>query len=154
MKRETKTQIYTLIVLFLFVGSGLAYAVAYVLPLPKPAEGIYVFDVPLSDAQEGYFIEQNKVVMKYFYSPTCLACRDMESIIEEVIEHLKENLITEKINIKEYSEVMSWFDIKTTPSFILKGKTIERYEDMLTKDELLNKICALYFEEIDECTLS
>lgn len=154
MKRETKNQIFTVIVLLLFVGSGIAYAIFSVFPVTEKPKIENVVDKPLSDAEEAQYLTQNKVVIKYFYSPTCVACQQQEPILEEVINYFDGNMLTEKINIFEYRDQIAVNDIKSTPTFIIKGKSIEQIEDVITKDDLVSKVCGLYFEPIDKCSVS
>lgn len=154
MKKDTKNQIFTMIVLLLFVGSGLAYSISSVFPVQEKPKLENVFYKSLSDSEEAAYIQQNRVVMKYFYSPTCSACQQQEPILEEVMEEFKNNIITEKINIFEYRDAISAFDIRSTPTFILKGNSIEKIEEIMDKDALTKKICGLYLNPIEICTSS
>lgn len=154
MKKDTKNQIFTMIVLLLFVGSGLAFSISSVFPVQEKPKLENVFDKSLTDAEEAAYIQQNKVVIKYFYSTTCSACQQQEPILEEVMEELKENVITEKINIFEHKDAISAFDIQSTPTFILKGNSIEKIEDVIDRDTLMKKVCDLYLNPIEICSSS
>lgn len=151
MNRETKKQVYALLVLFLFLGSSIAYALTYVFPTQQKPKNPYIFDAPLSQQEEAQYIQQNKVIMKFFYQQGCIYCEKMEPILEEIINELGNNLVTEKIDIRQYKETITQYDISGTPTIVLNGKTIDRIEGEATKEDLTSRICSLYFDPVDVC---
>lgn len=150
MKRETKNQMFTIFVLLIFLGSSIAFALMSIIPTQKQ-EVSNVFNRPLSEQEEAQIIKQNKVVVKFFYHPTCQTCISMEPVLDEIITEFRENLATERINIQEFEEQVAENDIQYTPTFIFKGKSIERIDGATEKEELVKTICSLYFELPDVC---
>jgi thioredoxin 1 len=150
MPRLTKQQIFALFVLFIFVGSSAAFALLNVIPITKPKPQL-VFDRPLSNAEEAPFLQQNKVIMKFFYSPECPACATMEPVVDQLVAEFAGSLIVEKINIEEWPDETAAFEITAVPTFYLKGWTVDRVVGEANIDELFSRICELFFEPIDIC---
>lgn len=149
MSKIYKNKIFVLVVLILFVGSSFAFALVNVFPEEKKAS--YVFDTPLSNQDEAVFLQQNKVVMKFFYSPTCPICENMDPVVDELVNEFGGSLIVEKISVVDYADFATQMDVERVPFFHIKGKTVDTYTGEIDKEELFTKICNLYFEEIDVC---
>lgn len=77
MNREKKRQAIALFILFMFVGSSLAFAVISVTSEEKKEEVKTFYERPLENSEEAPFLQQNYVIVKYFWSGTCADC-DLE----------------------------------------------------------------------------
>lgn len=153
IKKETKKQIFTLFVLFMFISSGLAFALisSFVPEQEKKVQLIY--DRLLSNSEEAEFLKKNMVVIKFFWSEDCENCEEINNILNQVFQDLGGKLIIEKANLDEYREEAEILGVDSVPYLYLKGNTIERIAGNTTIDELTKKLCNLYFEPIDECWL-
>lgn len=153
MKRDTKKQLIAVVVLLMFVGSSIAFALISTFGSTKPKEQ-FIFDKPLTNSEEAVFLQQNKVVMKFFFLTTCPVCKSMEPVVEELVQEFNGKLIVEMIDARKYRDEATQYNIENVPTFYIKGKTIDIFVGKMEKEELYNRICALYFEQIEECPIS
>lgn len=150
MKKETQKQIFTLFVLFMFLGSGLAFALMYAFPTEQK-QTTYIFDRPLTDEEEAVYLQSNVVVMQFFFSPTCPHCQAMEPVVEQLAEEFSGYLIVERINVQQYRQIAESNNIQGVPTFILKGSSIDKVVGEVPKENLKSSVCNLYTEPIEFC---
>lgn len=153
LNRETKRQIFALFILFMFVGSALAFALLSAFTPEEEKKVQLMYDRLLSNSEEAEFLQQNMVVIKFFYSEDCENCEEINNIINQVFQDLKGKMIIEKVDIYYYQEEAEILEVDSAPYLYLKGKTIDRVSGETTLEELTKKLCDLYFEPIDECFL-
>lgn len=152
MKREKKMQIMALLILFMFIGSSVAIALISVVPIQKEREAELIYDKPLSNSEEAPFLQQNFVIVKFFWSKNCTVCHDAETALLQARKELNGKIVIEKIDIDKWREHAKALGIQNTPSFYLKGRTI-KIINTTDPDQLIENICPLYFYYIDECAL-
>lgn len=150
MNRERKKQLIALFILFMFVGSSLAFAIISVTTESKPTEVQTVFDRPLENAEEAPFLQQNYVIVKYFWSNKCFDCDLSDQALDSVSTELKGHLVIERINTDEWANYTADLGVTSVPAFYLKGQTIV-VTNTTDSDSLIRAICPLYFHAIDEC---
>jgi len=153
MKKETKTRIFAIFILLVFGMSSIAFAFISVLPKQEQQEIQYSIDYPLSDQEEAYFLQNNVVVAKYFYSEDCLSCASTEAMIDNIIEYFNGRFFVEKINMDNFQNETQRLDITTAPTIYLKGNTIDVITEDITQNELTTKICVLFFAYVEECAI-
>lgn len=151
MKKETKRQLIAIFILLMFAGSSIAFAFISVIPgQEQPEEVQLIFNRPLENAEEAPYLQQNYVIVKYFWSDDCADCDLAEAALMETKAELKDKIVIEKIKLEDWPEHAETLDIESAPTFYLKGRTIvtTRTTD---QDDLIRAICPLYFYYIDEC---
>lgn len=152
MKKSTKKQLIALFILIMFGGSTITYAIISIFPGEQQEK--LIFDVPLTNQEEAKYFQQNRVVMRIYYDYI-----DEDLFIEtaEMIDTLGQKMIIERIDVNQFPEYFELIQGKSGyqddifPVFFLRGNT----EILLQgeRDDLLENLCSLYFEEIDECFL-
>ncbi len=140
---------FALFVLFMFLGSGVAFSVLSA--FPKEEKPTLVFNGPLPREEEGKLISRNIVVVVEFYSPDCSDCARMESDLMELVARFSGSLVLERVDVSLYPELAEYEGIEAVPTLILKGKTIKRIEGLVSKDRLIESICSLYFNPVPAC---
>lgn len=145
-----RNQLFALIILFIFLGSSAAFALLNVIPIQQPKQQL-VFDQPLSNADEAKFLQQNKVVMKYFWSDNCTDCPATEATVKQLFQDFGGALVVESIDVDRWPEAATELDVTTVPTIYLKGYTIERITTDITYDGTYRTICGLFFNQIEAC---
>lgn len=151
MNREKKKQIIALFILFMFVGSSIAFAFISVTTVEKPKEVQTVFDRPLENSEEAPFLQQNYVIVKYFWSDSCIDCDLAEQALSAAKSELNNSMVVEKIKMEDWANYTKELNIGSAPAFYLKGQTIVT-TNTTDSDVLVRAICPLYFYAIEECT--
>jgi alkyl hydroperoxide reductase subunit AhpF len=123
----------------MFLGSSIAYALAFVSDTGEKKQQEYIFNHPLTNTEEVPFLQNNIVVVKYFMSANCTECQSVDDTLSEVYSQLKPQLAIEKIDITAWPDETLELNITTVPTIYIKGFT------------LFSKICDLYFEPIEAC---
>lgn len=85
-------------------------------------------------------------VLVDFWSPTCVPCRTVAPILEELAEEYGDDAKIVKINIFENVVVASKLSVSSLPTLIIfdKGNMVERLVGTQSKDkltELLDQYC-------------
>ncbi|MEM5814405.1 MAG: thioredoxin domain-containing protein [Candidatus Aenigmatarchaeota archaeon] len=150
MNREKKKQIMALFILFMFVGSSLAFAIISVTREENKQEVRTVFDRPLENSEEAPFLQQNYVIVKYFWSEACADCDLAEQALNDAKSELKGRLVIEKINVAEWANYTEDLSVTSVPFFYLKGRTVVTGA-FTDSDALVRAVCPLYFYGIEEC---
>ena len=152
MKKEAKKQLFALIVLFLFVGSGLSFAFISAFTPEEKEDTPLMYDRLLSNQEEAEFLQKNMVVIRFFLKDDCPDCEEMNIVVNEVFQELRGRMIIEKLDMDYYWEEAERLEIDNAPHLYLKGNTIEEISGVITTDELITKLCELYFEPIEDVT--
>ncbi|MBU3904733.1 MAG: hypothetical protein KJ906_01120 [Nanoarchaeota archaeon] len=149
MKKEKKKQLIALFILLMFGGSTLAIALSSAVP-PEVSQKL-IFDEPLAESDEAYFFKQNMVVVRVYYDDQS----DTIDILNNMINTLNQKMMLERIYIpqypNEYSLVEDKFFTKEMPMILIRGRQEVYLNGEQDGSELLDEICGLYFEEIEEC---
>ncbi len=153
MKRETKTRMFAIFILLVFGMSSIAFAFISVIPRQEQQEIQYSIDYPLSDQEEAYFLQNNVVVAKYFYSEDCLGCASTEAMIDQTIEYFNGRFFVEKIDADIFQNETERLEIIDVPTIYLKGNTIDIITEDITQNDLITKICVLFFAYVEECQI-
>ena len=154
MKNETKKKIIAVFILLAFTGSILTGAVSLALDFVFQGGGAQdvqtTFDRPLENSEEAPFLQQNYVVVKYFWSDNCVDCFFAEEALNATRDEVKGKLLIERIKVEDWRNYTDELGIKSVPTFYLKGQTIVS-TTTTDRDELMRAICPLYFYNIEEC---
>lgn len=77
-----------------------------------------------------------------FFADWCGPCRMMEPVIEELSVEMEGKAVVAKINVDEYSNIASKFQIFSIPTLIIfkDGKESERIVGAVGKSEIINKL--------------
>ncbi|MCD8090587.1 MAG: thioredoxin family protein [Clostridiales bacterium] len=72
-----------------------------------------------------------------FYSPSCLPCRRMEPVMEELFEE-NEDIRVAKINIYEGAETASEYGVMASPAFLFfkEGREVGRLVGAMERRDL------------------
>jgi len=149
MNKDKKKQMFAIFVMIMFVGSGLAYAVISIVPTSEDTKQLW-FIRPLEDIEEAPYLQDNFVVVKYFFVEDGERNSYAEERLNKIFQELGGKLIIEFIDAELYDYEADRLGIEEYPYLYLKGSTIEKTNDF---DNLKGSICSLYFEEIDECSI-
>ncbi len=149
MNRDNQKKYLAIFMFVMFFGSTFAMALTYVMPSETKTK--YIFDEPLQDSDEAYFFKQNMIVVRVYYDQPV----DTIDTLANLINVLNQKMALERININQYPEVYDYmkdkFPIQELPMILLRGRQEVYLNGEYTKHELLDQICPLYFETIDEC---
>lgn len=151
MKRETKKQLFSIFVLLMFMGSSIAFAVSSALGRGQPAQeqSALISDKPFTDSEASRYLENNMVVVDFYYSQTPNGAAD--SAVTELAQELSGYIAVDKIDADKYRSLAAENDITEFPSFVLKGTTIDTVSGAVSKQELKERICRLYAQPIAAC---
>ncbi len=151
MKRDTKKKIFSIFVLLIFMGSSVAYAVSVVFQrAPSQEQQSLVFDKPLADSESAKLIENNIVVVDFYYSNNADSAA-ADSMITGLASDLSGYLAVDKIDASKYASIADANSITQFPSFVLKGVTIDTVPGAISKQDLKSRICQLYAQPISAC---
>lgn len=157
MKRETKKQAIAIFILVMFGGSTLAFAFLSIYPTTNnpnaPSEQLrLLYTVPLSDLDEAEYLQQNIVVLKFFYTEECESCDQMNTLVDQLLNYeLNGKIMVEKINKDNWEFESSFLGIQSVPAFYIKGASVDLLEGEITIEAMKTRICAQYFSPIAEC---
>ena len=149
MKKDKKKQLIAVFILLMFGGSTLAFAAMSI--FPSETKQKYIFDEPLIESDEAFFFKQNIIVARVYYQePT-----DTIVMLNDMINELNQKMVLERIQIEAYPEIYEYmkdhFESDELPMILLRGQTEIYLNGEQTHDDLLEDICSLYFEPIEEC---
>ncbi|MDO5552877.1 MAG: thioredoxin [Planctomycetia bacterium] len=77
-------------------------------------------------------------VLVDFWSPTCVPCRAIAPILEDLAEEYEDDLKIVKVNIFDHANLAGQLGIANLPTLILfdQGQTVERTVGALSKSKL------------------
>lgn len=151
VKRETKKQLFAIFVLLMFVGSSIAFAVSTVLGRqPAQEQPTPVSDKPFSDSESAKLNESNIVVVDFYYSGNADSAA-ADSTITGLAQELAGYIAVDRIDAEKYKQLAQQNGITETPSFILKGTTIDTVPGAISKQDLKSRICQLYAQPVAAC---
>ncbi|NEO95133.1 MAG: thioredoxin [Moorea sp. SIO3G5] len=80
-----------------------------------------------------------------FWAPWCGPCRVMNPIVTELATEFDGVVKVGKLNVDDYDQLASNYHIEAIPSllFFNQGKVVERFEGLVRKATLVDKINAL-----------
>jgi thioredoxin len=86
--------------------------------------------------------ESDVPVLVDFYATWCGPCRLMAQILEQVNDHMKEQLRIVKIDTDKYPQIASQYQIYALPTLVLfkDGKPVDRIEGVAPADQLLKHL--------------
>ncbi len=84
----------------------------------------------------------DKLVLVDFWAEWCAPCRMMAPVLNELASELDGKKRVGKVNIEQYQSLAQKYKVRSIPTLILfdKGKEVERFVGIKSKDFLLNKI--------------
>ncbi len=150
MKKEKKNKLIALFIVFMFVGSGIAYAIISALTPAETQEQSYIVNKPLTNSEEAYFLQRNVVILRYYYSEDCFDCPSTEPIVDTLGELFQGWVFIEKINVDEYPEESADY---TVPTIYLKGKTTKEITSNFDINEIYLDICTMFFAPVQQCSI-
>lgn len=151
MKKDTKNKIFVIFVMFMFLGSSAAFALmsAFV-PSQEPRVQL-VYDFPLTNAQEAQFFQQNKIVLKFFYSDDCSGCDDANLLVDDLFQRMQGEMVVEKINTIDFPDEAERLGISDVPVYYFRGNTEKKISADATYEELVDAACGMFFAENEVC---
>jgi len=155
MDQRKKRMIFAIFIIFAFSGSSLAFAFDSAFnmatdqaPQKKPDE----VNGPLSDSEEAPYLQQNYLIVRYFYSSNCPDCARAEDAIAGLRGEVGPILL-EKVPVEQYGNETESFGVTVIPSVYLKGSSTYLFSGAPTYDELFTKACQLFFEPPSACPI-
>ena len=149
MNRDKQKKMLAIFMFVVFFGSTITMALISAVPSEKETK--YIFDEPLQDSDEAYFFQQNMVVVRVYYDYPS----DTIDTLANLINVLNQKMALERININQYPEVYDYmkdkFPTQELPMILLRGRQEVYLNGEQDSQDLLEEICSIYFEEIDEC---
>jgi len=152
MKRETKKQMFAIFMLVTFVGSTAAIAFMSSSGTEEKEKVQLIIDTPLANADEATYLQKNYVILKYFYNDECTACDT--PMVEQLVQDLGGTIIIEEIDTTLYPDEAITYSVQSVPYYYFKGSTITKLSGNVTSDELFKAACDIYFDPIDQCSLT
>ncbi|MFV0287889.1 MAG: thioredoxin [Mycoplasmatales bacterium] len=79
----------------------------------------------------------DKLVIVDFYADWCGPCKMLEPILDELAKEI-EDLKVVKVDVDEYQEIASEYDVMSMPTMLLfkEGKLIDQKIGLTTKEDL------------------
>jgi thioredoxin 1 len=80
-------------------------------------------------------LSTSKLILIDFWGESCIPCKKMAPMLEELTSKYLEDLIFAKVNVNENPLIVSRFDIKGLPAFVFlkNGKILERVYGIQTR---------------------
>jgi len=144
MRNVTKQRMFALFIMLVFGGSTLAFAVEFALQPEKKPQMPDVVERPLTDSEEAPYLQQNYLVVRYFYSSNCRYC----AFVEDSIKGLRDeagSVLLERVSVDVYPNETESVGVTEVPSIYLKGSSTRLLTGAVTYDELFAAACQLYF---------
>lgn len=152
MNKKTANQLMTIFVLFLFVGSGFAYALMYIFPETEQKNQKLFYEGPLENSEEAPFLQKNYVIVKLYFKTSENNSESYIQMANDAFQDLGGKIVVEFIDVDVYDEYEKVpGGMGPFPAFYLKGSTITKAYPTNVED-LKSYICKIYFEPIDECS--
>jgi thioredoxin len=84
-------------------------------------------------------------VLVDFYAPWCGPCQLMASILEEVNRHMKEQIKIVKINVDNYPDLASQYQVQALPTLVVfkAGQPVQKIEGVVKSPQLIQQLQAL-----------
>ncbi|MBR9682690.1 MAG: hypothetical protein GOV02_03355 [Candidatus Aenigmarchaeota archaeon] len=135
----------------MFVGSGIAFAIisAFLPGTQQEQETSYIANQPLTNSEEAYFLQQNIVILRYYYSQDCFNCAEIESMVDYIGEMFQGWVFIEKIDTDLYAEAVGY----SAPTIYLKGKTTKEITSDFDINEIYLDICTMFFSPVQQCSI-
>ncbi len=101
---------------------------------------------------EKLIYEEKKVIVVYFYSPTCPICKEMDPVFEKLAEDMGDGTIFRKVNAASATALAGSLGIRGVPTFkiLCKGKVIGELNGAVYHSILRSTIKEVR-EHADEC---
>ena len=148
INHSQKKKLISLFILLIFGASTIAFAFLQVFAPGNGDTDVDIstlkYDYPLSNADEAAYLQEDIIVVRFYYSNECEDCSKGNIIVEQIFEDLKDRVLLEKINTDNYS-----ID-KTVPLIELKGSAADSLE-IMDYALLRQTACGLFFSEPDTC---
>ena len=144
---------FTVFILLMFVGSAFAFAFMYAPSSTPQKTHENVIYYPLSNYEDAYFLQKNTVIIKYFYSQDCEDCEYFERQIADLLDFFGSYIFVQAIDVEAYANETETLGIEKVPTVYLKGNSIETVTDKISNDEMITKVCLLYFSYVPQCNV-
>lgn len=133
------------------MGSSIAYALSVVFQrAPSQEQQSLIFDTPLAPSEASKFIENNIVVVDFYYSNNADSAI-ADSTITGLANDFSGYLAVDKIDASKYASIADANGITQFPSFVLKGTTLDTVSGTISKQDLKSRICQLYAQPVAAC---
>ena len=92
----------------------------------------------LNESNFDTILQAEVPVLVDFWSPTCVPCRALVPILEELTEENEGDVTIVKVNTAEYPALVTRFGIDTLPTllFFYKGRVVERMVGVQSKHKI------------------
>lgn len=92
----------------------------------------------VNSADFNKILQGGGAVLADFYSDTCVPCRRMAPIFEQLAEESNGSFKSVKVNVSSEGDLAARYDVMAVPTFILfnNGSETERIIGAVTKEEL------------------
>lgn len=102
--------------------------------------GIFVWKTGSKEPGTSQIPSENKPVLVNFSSDSCIYCKKMEPILEDLNEEYKEQITIRIVNVNEHPQEAKKNSIRVVPTqifFNAEGVGIERYEGFMAKEDII-----------------
>ncbi|MFH0830141.1 MAG: hypothetical protein V1887_03200 [Candidatus Aenigmatarchaeota archaeon] len=155
MEQQKKRIIFALVIIFAFAGSSVALAfdsaMQFVTGNSKQTQPDEV-DRPLADSEEAPYLQNNYLIVRYYYSANCPNCARAEDAISGLRSELAPILL-ERISVDEFANETESMGLTQIPSVYLKGSSTMMFSGAPTYDRLFTEACRLYFDPPMACPI-
>ncbi len=101
---------------------------------------IFVWKTGSQNADSGQIPEEAVPTLIQFSSDSCVYCKEMEPIIEDLGQEYEGRVIIKLVNVNENTEEAKENKIRVVPTqvfFNAQGEGVARHEGYMTKEEIL-----------------
>jgi hypothetical protein len=152
MRPEQKKRVFAIFIALVFIGSSLAFAIEFALPMAKQEnqELPTVVEMPLNDSAEAPYVQQGFIVVRYFYWADCPDCAK----VEDAINGLRDDpgkVLLERIDMDQWPDAATAAGVTTAPAIYLKGASSQLLKGAVSYSDLFNAACPVYFNPPPGC---
>ena len=102
--------------------------------------GIFVWKTSSTDPGSSQIPSENKPVLISFSSESCVYCKEMEPILEELKEEYKDRVVIRIVNVNDNPKEAKENGIRVVPTQIFfnsQGEGVERHEGFMPREDIV-----------------
>lgn len=150
-----KKQAGTIFIAFIFIVSGISFALNWQPTTQNTEENPNVLKQPISDQQRTVFIDNDVTILTLFYLEEDADSLGARESVEKLNDDMGEKLLIEEINVETYRSFSAEYSVKMVPTILIRGKenvmAPVRLEGRQEYPELKESVCGTYEEQPTVC---
>ena len=75
-----------------------------------------------------HMLQIDRPVLFYFWAPWCRPCRELKTVLDQLMREQEASLILAKVNIDMHIEIATQFNVRSVPTLVLtkSGREVTR----------------------------